>query len=332
MTIEAPGPQTFVRPPIVTLLELDGLEPDKLHRFRVVMTENATGNETLIPVMVMRAVKPGPVIGFTAAVHGNELNGIPVIHRLMQTLTTTGLRSGTVVAVPIVNIPGYLREQREFEDGVDLNRVMPGKAEGNESQLYAHRFVDRVLSKLDYLVDLHTASFGRVNSLYVRANMDNPRAADLARLINPQIIVHSPGGDGTVRAAAAERGTVAITVEVGDPHRFQSGMIRATRLGLQEVLEHLGVIGDISDPEPQDVVECASSFWMYTDRGGVLTVFPEVTDLVEKGERVAALDNVWGDRVRVYTAPVDAVVVGKATNPAARAGSRIVHLGVPREP
>ena len=330
MTVETTGPKKFVRPPIVDSLELDGLEIGKLHRFRVVMTENATGNETLIPVMVMRGAAPGPVVGFTAAVHGNELNGIPVIHRLMQTLTTTGLVKGTVVAVPIVNIPGYLRQQREFEDGVDLNRVMPGDPEGNESQLYANRFVDRVLTKLDYLIDLHTASFGRVNSLYVRANMDNPRAADLARLINPQIIVHSPGGDGTVRAAAADRGIVAITVEVGDPQRFQSGMIRATRLGLQEVLEHLGLIGDISDPEPQDVVECSRSFWMHTDRGGIMTIFPKIADRVERGERVAALDNVWGDRVRVYTAPMDAVVVGKATNPAARAGSRIVHLGIPK--
>lgn len=330
MTIEAPGAASFLRPPIVESLELDGLAPDKLHRFRVVMTENATGNETLIPVMVMRARRPDPIVGFTAAVHGNELNGIPVIHRLMQTLATTGLERGTVVAVPIVNIPGYLRQQREFEDGVDLNRVMPGKPEGNESQLYAHRFVDRVLAKLDYLIDLHTASFGRVNSLYVRADMEHPETARLARLINPQIIVHSPGGDGTVRAAAAERGTVAVTVEVGDPQRFQSGMIRATRLGLQEVLEHLGVINDISDPEPQNIVECSGSFWMHTDRGGVLTIFPKIADRVEEGERIAALDNVWGDRVRIYTAPVNAVVIGKATNPAARAGSRIVHLGIPR--
>lgn len=319
----------FLRPPIVTRLEIDDLEPGPLHRFRIVMTENATGNETMIPALVMRSANPGPVVGFTAAIHGNELNGIPVIHRLLQTLTTTGIRRGAVVAVPIVNIPGYLREQREFEDGVDLNRVMPGAPAGNESQLYAHRFIERVVAALDVLVDLHTASFGRVNSLYVRANMEDPETARLARLINPQIIVHSPGGDGTLRAAAAEHGCIAITVEVGDPQRFQSGMIRATRLGLQEVLEHLGIIDDVSDPDQQDVVECSGSFWMYTDRGGVLTVFPRVADRVTRGERVAALDNVWGDRVRIYTAPVDAVIVGKASNPAARAGSRIVHLGTP---
>jgi hypothetical protein len=318
----------FVRPPIVHRIDIDSLAPDQLHRFRVVMTENATGNESLVPVMVMRSIVPGPTVGFTAAIHGNELNGIPVIHRLLQTLTTTGLKSGTVLAAPILNIPGYLRQQREFEDGVDLNRIMPGSPGGDESSLYAHRLVERVLKGLDYLIDLHTASFGRVNSLYVRADMRNPETARLARLIAPQIIVHSPGGDGTLRAAAANLGIRAITVEVGNPLRFQDGLVRATRLGLQEVLEHLGVIGDISDPLPQEVTECSGSYWLYTDRGGILNVFPSVADRVSKGERVAELHNVWGDQVRVYTAPEDGVVIGKSTNPAARAGSRIIHLGV----
>ena len=319
----------FVRPPIVQRLDLDAAEPGKVARFRVVMTENATGNETLIPVVVLRAEERHPVVGITAAVHGNELNGIPVIHLLMQQLERAGLLRGTVVAVPIVNVPGYLRLQRDFEDGVDLNRIMPGSPTGNESDLYAHRFVDRVLSCFDYLLDLHTASAGRANSLYVRANMENPITAQLARLIAPQIIVNCVDHDGTLRGTATDLGISAITVEVGDPQRLQSGLVRSARLGVQEVLQHLGMISADGNTENRDIVECSRGYWMYTDRGGVLTVLPGVAEHVREGELVARLHNVWGDLVREYVAPEDGIVVGHSTNPAARAGSRIIHLGIP---
>ncbi len=319
---------TLAQTPIVTELDLDSIPVGGQHRVRVVMTENATGNETLVPVIAMRGAEPGPVVGITAAMHGNELNGISVVHKLVAALKKSTIKAGAVVAVPIINVPGYLRQQREFEDGVDLNRIMPGKPNGTESALYAHRFVDRVLSKFNYLIDLHTASFGRINSLYVRANMDNEQTAKLARLIAPQIIVNSKDNDGTLRGAAEKLGICALTVEVGDPQRFQKGMVRAARLGLQEVLESLGIIDDISDPEENSFVECIKSYWIYTDRGGMLRVLPGLCDEVKEGEVIARLVNIWGDQVREYRAPEDAVIVGKSVNPAARAGSRIAHLGI----
>lgn len=318
----------FLRPPILTGLVVDELEPDVMHRRRVVMTENATGNETLVPVFALRSANPGPVVAVTAAIHGNELNGIPVVHRLVEALSETKLLCGAVIAVPLVNIPGYLRQSRDFEDGVDLNRVMPGRVDGNESQLYAHRFFERVLARMDYLVDLHTASFGRVNSLYVRVDRSAPVPLELARKLRPQIIVHSSGEDGTLRAAAALRGAHALTVEIGDPQMMQPGLVRATHLGVQEIIEHLGMIADMSNPDDGEVIECSRSYWTHTDRGGLLTVFPELCARVRAGEVVARLRNIWGDLVREYRAPEDGVVVGKSTNPAARAGSRILHLGV----
>jgi hypothetical protein len=293
------------------------------------MSQNATGNETLVPVIAIRGDAPGPVVGVTAAIHGNELNGIPVIHRLLGSVAERGLARGTMLAVPILNVPGYLRHQREFEDGVDLNRIMPGRLDGDESELYANRIVERLLPGLDYLIDLHTASFGRINSLYVRADMSDQKAAAVARLVGPQIIVHNPGSDGTLRAAAAARGIVAVTVEVGNPQRFQDVLVDATRVGIEDVLEHLGLLAstDGATLAPAPATECSRSRWLYTDRGGILDVFPAVNERVSAGDVVASLFNVWGDRVREYDAPEDGVVIGKSTNPTARAGSRILHLG-----
>lgn len=317
----------FLRPPIVTELDMAALPPG-IHRLRVVMTENATGNENLVPIIVVRAEARGPVVGITAALHGNELNGIPVIHRLLESEGMKKLLRGTVIAVPIVNIPGYLRFQREFEDGQDLNRIMPGSPTGNSGELYAFRFIDRIARHFEYLLDLHTASAGRANSLYVRADMTRPITARMARIVSPQIIVHNEGRDGTLRGALESQGAHAITIEVGDPQQFQDGLVRAARLGVQEVLEHLGMLPDLENPDEGTPIECVRSYWMYTDRGGILESHVHLVQQVRAGDLVARLRNVWGDIVREYHAPEDAVVIGKSTNPTARAGSRIVHLGI----
>ncbi len=317
----------FVRAPIVDRLELDIIPAGDPCRLRVVITENATGNETLVPVVVVKTGVEGPVVGVTAAIHGNELNGISVIHKLLGQLKRTPLVAGTLVMVPLVNVPGYLQQQREFPDGADLNRIMPGKPEGNTSQLYAHRFLDRVIRPMEYLFDLHTASTGRINTLYVRADLDDPDIANLAQLMAPQIILHSPKADGTLRGAAQDLGITAITVEVGDPQRLQAGLVRSARLGLQEALEHLGMLPNVSDPDPVDVVTCRRSRWLHSDRGGVLEVTVQLAEVVEPGHPVATLYNIWGDRVRTYTAPERGIVIGRSTNPNAAAGARIVHLG-----
>lgn len=317
----------FIRAPIVDRLVLEEVPPGEPHRLRVVITENATGNETLVPVVVLNSGVAGPVVGITAAIHGNELNGIAVIHKLLAQLKRTPLVAGTVVLVPLVNVPGYLEQQREFPDGADLNRIMPGKPEGNTSQLYAHRFLDRVIRPMDHLFDLHTASTGRVNTLYIRADLDDPAIASMAELMAPQIILHSPKADGTLRGAAQDLGITAITVEVGDPQRLQAGLVRSARLGLQEALEHLGMLPNVSDPDPAEVVICRRSRWLHSDRGGVLEVTAPLAAIVQPGEPVATLYNIWGDRVRIYTAPERGIVIGRSTNPNAAAGARILHLG-----
>ena len=295
------------------------------------MTQNATGNETLVPVFVAKAASdPTPVVGITAAIHGNELNGIRVTQELAAKLSEDPfpLVRGTVIAVPLLNVPGYLNSTRGFSNGADLNRIMPGRADGNESELYAHRILDRIVRHCDYLFDLHTASFGLVNTHYVRCDTNSPTAVRLASVLWPQIVLHSPDADGTLRGAAAERGTHALTVEIGDPQRIQGRLVRSAVFGLSEALSDLGLLTPTPSTPPEEPIRCVRSFWMYTDRGGLLSVFPELAARVSQGEVVATLRNAWGDIVRRYRAPEAGVVIGKSTNPAAVAGSRILHLGI----
>ncbi|KAL6050373.1 SPX domain-containing protein [Balamuthia mandrillaris] len=345
-SIPAQIKQTPPKALMVEDLDLNQLPKGQISRLWVPLTEDALSQPITVPVMVACGLMRGPTVAITAAMHGNELNGIPLIHRLFKEIDPTKL-CGSLIAVPVVNVPGYHRNQREFSDGEDLNRVFPGSMK-QPSKAFAQRFLMRIISKVEYLIDLHTASFGRINSLYVRADMNDPITARMAYLQEPQIIVHNTGPDGSLRGAAADLGINAITVEIGNPSQFQKRYITHALLGVHNILCYLKMIPEVEEeqqppppPEQQpsptslqfgahyEVTLCSKSYWSFTDMGGVLEVLPEINSWVRKGQTVAVLRNIFGDVIKKYHALDDGIVVGKNCNPVAQTGDRIMHLGVP---
>jgi predicted deacylase len=307
-------------------LDIESLAPGSRHRLLLTIGHDALGAPLQLPVLVTRGRKPGPVFGVTSALHGNELNGIPVIHRLFQQLDPAKLR-GTIVAIAVVNIPGF-RTGRRYLEGVDLNHAFPGDPDGATPDVFAHRLLANVVSRFNYLVDFHTASFGRVNSLYIRADMTDRDSAQMAYLLRPQIIVHNPPSDYTLRGAAMENGIPAVTVEIGNPHRFQEKLIQRTVVGMRAVLGHVGMIKKRAVALGAPPVICERSFWVYSDHGGLLEVFPDITEPVREGQRIAVVKDIFGDVVAEYVAPASGVVVGKSVNPVGMTGARIIQLGV----
>ncbi len=312
---------------VIDELDLSTIEPGARKRFAIPLVNDGLGMPIYVPVMVAKGHEDGPTLAVTAAVHGNELNGIPVVQRVFKEVASENIR-GTLIGIPVVNVPGLQMMQRKFNDGEDLNRIMPGKERGNTSDMYAYRLVTRILNVVDYLVDLHTASFGRINSYYIRANMQDKENAQLARLQNAQIIVDSPAPDSTLRGYLGTQGKKAITLEVGDPSRFQKGLIRSGLTGIFNTLSYLNMMdGEVEDPEGEPYV-CSHSYWQYTDEGGFLEVHPQVTELVKKGQVIATVRNIYGDLIKQHRAYEDGVVIGKSTNPVAQTGSRLLHLGI----
>ncbi|MCB0571247.1 MAG: succinylglutamate desuccinylase/aspartoacylase family protein [Phaeodactylibacter sp.] len=292
---------------------------------------NGIGEPVRVPIIIARGRHDGPIMGITAAIHGNELNGIPVIQRLFRELDPEHLH-GTLVGVLVVNVPGLLLEQRKFNDGTDLNRIAPGNNHGSVSEVYIYRIIDRVLRQFDYLIDLHTASFGRVNSWYVRADMSIAETSRMARLQNPEIILHNPPNDGTFRGAASHLGIHAITLELRDPHIFQFDIIEDALVGIRNVMYDLNMLeGEIFCPI-STITLCDRSYWIYTDEGGILDVMPKVREMVQKDNLIAEVRTIFGKLSKQYFAPEDGVIIGKSINPINQTGSRILHLGInPRE-
>lgn len=312
----------------VDALEIESLPRGEFSRLFIELVENGIGRPIQAPVVVARGKKDGPIFGVTAALHGNELNGIPVIHQLLQRVNLKSLQ-GTLVCVIAANVPGVLNHKREFSDGVDLNHIMPGKPYGKLSHVYAHELVDRITSHFDYLVDLHTASEGRVNSLYVRADLSQPMTAQMAFLLRPQIIVHNPPSDYTLRGVSAEQGKPAITVEICDPAKFQKDPIKRTVQGVRRIMNHVGMASSrpsVTKP-PKPPVLCSKSGWILAERGGMIQVKPRSTQYIKHGDPIATQVNIFGDVVREYLAPEDGIVIGHATNPIGQTGERIIHLG-----
>jgi uncharacterized protein len=299
-------------------------------RYWLHLVNNRIGEPIRVPIVVVRGRHDGPVFGLTAAIHGNELNGISVIQELVSQIDVESLH-GTVVGALVLNVPGLMREQREFDDGRDLNRLAPGRADGNTSEVYMHRIIERIIKTFEVHIDLHTASFGRLNSHYVRADMKDERTSRLARLQNPQIIVHNPANDTTLRGAADALGIASVTVELRDPHVIQRSVVGDGLLGIRNAMIDLSMVeGSILCPVEQTIV-CPRSRWLYTDEGGILSVFPQVADRVAEGELVAEVRTIFGDVTKRYHAPADGVVVGRSVNPLNQTGSRIIHLGLEPE-
>lgn len=312
---------------VVKELDLSKIELGTIKKYWYNIITDALGSPICLPVLVAKGFREGPRLGITAAVHGNELNGVSIIQRLFKEINVETF-TGTIIGIPVVNIISLHRKKRRFNDGRDLNRIMPGKANGNVSEVYAYRFFNDIVTHFDYLLDLHTASFGRINAYYIRADMEEETTARMALLQNAQIIVHNPPSDGTLRGAADEQGIPAITLEVGNPNTFQKGMIRSGLTGLYNILHYLGMLkGAIERPKKKTII-CERSYWIYTNRGGILSVLPNVAGFVKKGEKIALLQNVWGDQIETFTAPEDGVVIGKSVNPINQTGGRILHLGI----
>lgn len=312
---------------MITQLDINDTPKGEKKNYWFKIISDGFANPICIPIMVARGLKDGPILGVTAAVHGNELNGISVIQRLFNEVDPKEL-SGTIIGIPVVNVPGFNRKKRRFNDGVDLNHIMPGKIDGNVSQVYAYRFLDRIVKHFEFLIDLHTASFGRVNSYYIRADMDQEIVEKLALLQNADIIVHNPASDGTLRGAADELGIPAITLEVGNPNTFQKRLIRSGVDGIHNVLCYLNMVDDQVIDTEQKTYICRRSIWIYTDQGGLLTISVDLREIVKAGQVIATLRDVFGNKIKDYISPHDGIVIGKSVSPVNQSGGRILHLGL----
>ncbi len=278
-------------------------------------------------VLVVNGVDDGPTLCLTAAIHGDELNGIEIVRRVLYGLDPDEL-SGTVIGVPIVNLQGFRRGSRYLPDRRDLNRFFPGTDYGSSASRIAYSFFNEVIRNCDALVDVHTGSFARTNLPQLRADMTNSEVARLTQGFGATSVLHSPGAIGTLRRAATDRGIPAVTVETGEPTRLQETKIAHGARGIETLLNHLGMHKRVSiwgEPEPVYY----QSTWVRADRGGLLFGDVDLGQRVRKGEVLGTVTDPITNLRSELRSPADGRVLGMALNQVVMPGFAAFRIGIP---
>ena len=279
------------------------------------------------PVLVVHGVSEGPVLCLTAAVHGDEINGIDIVRRIVHGLDAKELK-GTVVGVPIVNLPGFQRGSRYLPDRRDLNRYFPGNPKGSLAARIAHSFFQNiVLGGCHILVDVHTGSFHRTNLPQLRADLRDQTVADMAHGLGEIAVLQSVGARGTLRRAATEAGVPALTVEAGEPLRLQPSEVAQGVKGIQSLMSHLGMTRErrlwrIPQPIYYD------SRWLRVQRGGILFSKARLGDRVKVGDVLGAVIDPISNLSTDVVATQDGRVLGRALNQFVMPGFAAFHIGI----
>ncbi len=289
------------------------------------ITRLVTGGDVSLPVRVVHGREPGPVVWVSGAIHGDEVIGVEVIRELIAALDPKQFR-GTLVAVPVVNVLGFMAGDRYLPDRRDLNRSFPGSPRGSLASRIAHLFMAEVVAKCEVGIDVHTAADKRANLPQIRADLDDPRTRDLAEAFGARVMVHARLRDGSLRQAALEVGAKVLLYEAGEANRFDDESIATGVAGIRRVLAFLEMI----EAEPADDLpaglESRSTGWVRARSTGILNLETKLGAFVSAGDRLGGLSDTFGRRVRLIHADRDGIVIGLTRAPIVNAGDALVHI------
>lgn len=281
---------------------------------------------TRLPVRVIRGKKDGPVVFISAAIHGDELNGIEIIRRFRMLSILKRLK-GTIILVPIVNVYGIMTLSRYLPDRRDLNRSFPGSAKGPLAGRVAKIFFDEIVTKCDLGIDLHTGAIHRSNLPQVRTNIENEYTFKLAKAFGAPVVLHSEIRDGSLRAVAQEKGVPILLYEAGEALRFDETSIRIGVHGIVNVLRENNMLPKVLRKKTVRIpVVTKSSQWVRASESGMLRTIKALGDTVKKDEIIAFIDEPLDDECFEIKASFDGIIIGKSEIPLVQAGDAVFHI------
>lgn len=305
------------------------VEPGEDANIRYTVSETYLGDPVRIPVTIINGTRGGPTACLTAATHGDELNGIEVVRRVAHEWSHEDL-SGTIVCLPVLNVPGFLAQQRYLPIlDRDLNRSFPGREDGTSAKRMANRIYRNFIEPCDFLLDFHTSTRGRNNMLHVRGDMGEPGVERLARAFASHLIIDSDGPSGALRRAATDNDIPAVTIEMGEAHRFERSLIEEALEGVRSVFAEYGLHLDSAVKWPgwrTIVSEELAKTWIRADAGGLVEMHYDRGSLVYEGEPICTITNPFMHEADVVRAPFTGLLVGVLENPVVYPGNPLCHL------
>ena len=285
-----------------------------------------THDDLSITVQVVRGKHPGPTLFISAAIHGDEINGVEIIRRLLQHRSLRNIR-GTLLAIPIVNVHGFLNHTRYLPDGRDLNRSFPGFAKGSLTGRVAHTFVQEIVSKCSHGIDLHTGSRHRSNFPQIRADLDDPQARLMTEAFGVPLAIDAKIRDGSLRDCAGQAGIPVILYEAGEALRFEEMYIRAGVTGIVNVMRSIGMLPKSrSKRTPPSPIISDQTSWVRAPESGILRTFVPLGGKVAKGQVIAMVADPLGAAETAILAPSNGMVIGRTNLPLVYEGDATFHI------
>ena len=305
------------------------VEPGKKRHLRHEVGETYLGDPVAVPVTIINGVRPGPRIFLTAAVHGDELNGVKVLQEIAATYDPAEL-NGTLVCVHVVNVPGYKAQQRYVPIyDLDLNRSFPGLENGNTASRMAKAIYEQFLKPCDLGLDFHTSTRNRTTMYHARADLEDSMVGRLARAFGTKVVLDGEGAAGSIRTTATNDGVPTITVEMGRAQQFQPILIERAVNGVKNVLAEFDLLSDHESTAPSWHVSTdadTAKRWLRADDGGLVEMQWGPYPLVHEGDPICTITDHFGTDVQTVRAPFTGLIVGFRENPVALPGHPLCHI------
>ena len=305
--------------------------PGQRARIELPLGRRITGTEVSLPVEIVHGTEPGPRLFLSAAIHGDEINGVEVIRRVLRPRVLRGLK-GTLLAVPVVNLFGFIGLSRYLPDRRDLNRSFPGSPSGSLAARLAHTFLVEIVERSTHGIDLHTGAVHRSNLPQIRACLDDPETLQLARAFGVPVLIDSQVRDGSLREQVVERGIPMLVYEGGEALRFDERAIRAGVRGVIGAMRSLAMLPPSSVAQPAEPFVAHSSHWLRAPEGGILRSRGSLGAHVERGQLLGVVADPLGQgEVRIRAAHAG-VVIGRTELPLVNEGDALYHIATFDDP
>ncbi len=290
-----------------------------------------------LPVHVLHGQRPGPTMFVSAAIHGDELNGVEIIRRVLRTLQPGNI-AGTLLCVPVVNAYGFIGRSRYLPDRRDLNRSFPGSSTGSLAARLANLFLNEVVFRSQFGIDLHTAAVHRVNLPQIRSNFGkSTRSRELSEAFGARVVLESPERPGSLRRAAREAGIDVLVYEGGEGLRFDDFAIRAGVDGIANVMLKTGMlqlpdgVEPTMPPDYREPVFANASRWVRAPDGGIFRTAKQIGNAVSANEVIGFVSNPYEEGEVEVRAPQRGIIVGRTTLPIVNMGDALFHIAWTQE-
>ena len=284
-----------------------------------------------IPIHIVHGKKEGPRLFVSAAIHGDELNGVEIIRRLLNLVRLPQLR-GTLIAVPIVNIFGFVANSRYLPDRRDLNRSFPGSSKGSLTSQLAQVFFKEVVTRCTHGIDLHTGALHRTNIPQIRANLDDPEMERLAQAFSAPLILHSNLRDGSLRLAATDMNIPTMLYEAGEALRFDELSIKMGVRGIVRVMQTLKMLSPSRAVKAKTSVVSRSSYWVRAPTGGILRSRVRNGTQINAKDPLGTVGDPFGETEIVVEAKDSGILIGRSNLPVVNQGDGIFHIAKVHNP